>query len=330
MSVGYNLEGIRKPNVQWYLDTMADASAYLSGYVDIVARRCPEVREVEVPARISDTITLSTMHGCPPDEIERISLYLLQERKLHTSVKCNPTLLGAERVRRIINDDLAFADVPVPDEAFGHDLKYVDAVPMFHNLRRVAADEGLTFGLKLSNTLEVENWRTVFDRDEMMYLSGRALHPVTTNLALRLAEEFRGGLMLSYAGGADCFNVSDLLAAGMKTVTVCSDLLKTGGYLRMSQYIENLAAAMEEAGAADLADLVAQRAISGDGFEAFVPLLQWTALTDSGLALAAEECSALAAALSGGEGPARRSGRRLGRRQRLRRRPHAMRSMTWS
>ena len=63
------------------------------------------------------------MHGCPPDEIERISLYLLEERGLHTSVKCNPTLLGAERVRGIVNDDLGFGDVPIPDEAFGHDLR---------------------------------------------------------------------------------------------------------------------------------------------------------------------------------------------------------------
>ncbi len=85
----------------------------------------------------------------------------------------------------------------------------------------------------------------------MMYLSGRALHPVTANLASRISEEFRGDLMLSFAGGADCFNVADLLAAGMKTVTVCSDLLKTGGYLRMLQYMENLESAMDEVGAAD-------------------------------------------------------------------------------
>ena len=70
------------------------------------------------------------MHGCPPEEIEQITTYLLNERGLHTSVKCNPTLLGAERVRSIINDELGYTDVVVPDEAFGHDLKYVDAVPM--------------------------------------------------------------------------------------------------------------------------------------------------------------------------------------------------------
>ena len=271
MSVGYDRAGIGKPNVQWYLDTMADASAYLSDYIDIVAGRYPDVRELDIPARISDTITLSTMHGCPPDEIEAISLYLLQERKLNTSVKCNPTLLGAAGVRSIIHDDLAFTDVPIPDEAFGHDLKWADAVPMFQNLRRVADAEGLTFGLKLSNTLEVENWRTVFEGQPTMYLSGRALHPVTVNLAARLAQEFDGDLMLSYAGGADCFNVTDLLAAGMATVTVCSDLLKTGGYLRMVQYTENLAAAMEVVEAADLPDLVVRTAV-GEGDDPATPL----------------------------------------------------------
>ena len=269
MSVGYNLEGIRKPNVQWYLDAMADASAYLPAVVDVVARRYPAVRELGIPARLSDSITLSTMHGCPPDEIERISLYLLEERGLHTLVKCNPTLLGAERVRGIVNHDLGFGDVPIPDEAFAHDLKWADAVPMFNNLKLAAASRGLTFGLKLTNTLEVDNWRTVFDRDARMYLSGRALHAVTTNLASRIAEEFRGDLPLSFAGGADCFNVADLLASGMRTVTVSSDLLKSGGYLRMLQYPEKVDAAYDELGATDTSDFVRRKALAagftGDG-----------------------------------------------------------------
>ncbi len=229
-------------------------------------------------------------------------MYLLQERKLHTSVKCNPTLLGPERVRGIINDDLGFGDVPVPDEAFGHDLKYVDAVPMIHNLRRVAASEGLQFGLKLSNTLEVENWRSTFDAEGMMYLSGRALHPVTVNLAAMLSEEFRGDVMLSYAGGADAFNVADLLAAGMTTITVCSDLLKTGGYLRLRQYTENLATAMDEVQAADLADFRARRAVGVNGFSEFAPVLHWSSLTDSSLALDLDACASLGTTLADGPG----------------------------
>ena len=263
MSVGYNLEGILRPNVQWYLDVMADASAHLPAYVEIVARRYPAVREIEIPARLSDTVTLSTMHGCPPDEIERISLYLLEERGLHTSVKCNPTLLGAERVRGIVNHDLGFADVPIPDVAFGHDLTYADAIPMFGRLRRAADARGLTFGLKLSNTLEVENWRGVFDRDPTMYLSGRALHAVTVNLASALADELGGDLPLSFAGGADCFNVADLLGSGLRTVTVCSDLLKSGGYLRLLQYPENVDAAFDAVGALDTPDFIRRTAAAG-------------------------------------------------------------------
>jgi NADPH-dependent glutamate synthase beta subunit-like oxidoreductase len=297
MSVGYNLEGILKPNVQWFLDTMRDASEYLESYIDIVARRYPEVRDIDIPAEISDTITLSTMHGCPPDEIERITQYLLEERKLHTSVKCNPTLLGADRVRGIVNDDLGFDDIPVPDEAFGHDLKYVDAVPMFHNLRRVAAERGLTFGLKLSNTLEVDNWRTVFEGDDMMYLSGRALHAVTANLAMRISEDYRGDLLLSFAGGADAFNVADLLKSGMKTVTVCSDLLKSGGYLRMLQYVEHLEKAIDDVGAASLPDYIAKSAIRDANIDEFAPLLRYSALTDSGLNLDLDACRGLASAL---------------------------------
>jgi NADPH-dependent glutamate synthase beta subunit-like oxidoreductase len=299
MSVGYNLEGILKPNVQWYLDVMNDSSEYLGAYIDIVAKRCPEVRDITIPPQLSNTMTLSTMHGCPPEEIEQITTYLLNERGLHTSVKCNPTLLGAERVRRIINDELGYTDVVVPDEAFGHDLKYVDAVPMFHNLKRIAKAKDLTFGLKLSNTLEVENHRTEFPDDDMMYMSGRALHAVTTNLALRLSEEFRGDLLLSFAGGADAFNVTDLLRSGMTTITVCSDLLKTGGYLRLPQYIEELNLGLDKAEAADLPDLAGRTALAEHHYASFSEMLAGTALGDSGLAFTLEDAHELVAYLGG-------------------------------
>ncbi len=263
MSVGYNLDGIRRPNVQWYLDQMADSSDYLSRYIDIVAKECPEVRDIEIPTQLSDSVTLSTMHGCPPNEIEAISTYLMTERGLHTSVKANPTLLGAEGVRGIINDELGFEDIPVPDEAFGHDLMWQDAVPMFTNLRATAERENLTFGVKLSNTLEVNNWRTVFPDDDMMYMSGRSLHPVTTNLALKIATEFPG-LLISFAGGADAFNVADLLRSGMRTVTVCSDLLKSGGYMRMLQYFTELDKAMDAVGADSIDSFITNSAGEDD------------------------------------------------------------------
>ena len=239
LSVGYDLAGIRQPNMQWFLDQVADCAAHKKEIIEQVARHYPAVRDIDIPDRVSDNVTLSTMHGCPPGEIEGICEYLLHERQLHTLVKCNPTLLGPERVRTLINKDLKFTDVVVPDIAFEHDLKYEDAVPMLRRLRSVAADSGLEFGVKLSNTLEVENRRDVFNADEkMMYLSGRPLHAITVNLAAELAIEFEGKLPMSFSAGASCYNAANLLQAGMQTITVCSDLLKTGGYLRLLDYIK--------------------------------------------------------------------------------------------
>ena len=261
LSVGYNLEGIHQPNMQWFLDQMHDSSDYKPALIDQVARLYPEVRDLDIPNCLSDNVTLSTMHGCPPEEIESISTYLLRERNLHTLVKCNPTLLGPERVRGLLNDDLGFRDVVVPDAAFEHDLKYADAVPMLRNLEKVASECGLEFGVKLSNTLEVENSGATFDAAEKtMYLSGRALHAITVNLAHDIAEEFEGELPVSFSAGANCFNAPALLGAGMQTITVCSDLLKTGGYLRLLQYLETVNDSFANVGASSIDEFICKSA----------------------------------------------------------------------
>jgi putative selenate reductase len=261
MSVGYNLEGILKPNVQSYLARMDNAGAALEATIAAVAKVYPAVKDLKIPARLSDNVTLSTMHGCPPDEIGRIAAYLIEQRGLHTNVKLNPTLLGAEPLRTILNGDLGFRQVTVPDEAFGHDLKYPDALVILNDLRARAAKKGVTFGVKLSNTLEVINHRNEFSKKEkMMYLSGRPLQAITVNLAAKLAQEFKGDLMMSYAGGADCWNMADLLACGMTTITTSSDLLRPGGFSRTLQYISETAAAMKAAGARDLPAFILAKA----------------------------------------------------------------------
>lgn len=261
MSVGYNLEGILKHNVQGYLAWMDNAGEALAAAIAEVAKVYPPVKDLEIPPRLSDNVTLSTMHGCPPDEIGRIAAYLIEERGLHTNVKLNPTLLGPEELRGILNEELGFRQVTVPDEAFGHDLKYPDAVTILTDLRARAAKKGVQFGVKLSNTLEVLNHRNEFSASEkMMYLSGRPLQAITVNLAAKLATEFDGDLMMSYAGGADCWNVADLLACGMTTITASSDLLRPGAYARTLQYISETAAAMQAAGAKDLPAFIQAKA----------------------------------------------------------------------
>ena len=163
----------------------------------------------------------------------------------------------------LLNEDLDFPDVVVPDVAFEHDLKYSDAVPMLPACEKSRAECGLDFGVKLSNTLEVENSRSTFDAAEKtMYLSGRPLHAITVNLAHDLADEFDGELSMSFSAGANCFNAPALLAAGMQTITACSDLLKTGGYLRLLQYLEEVDAAFDYVGAASIEDFIFKSAES--------------------------------------------------------------------
>lgn len=80
MSVGYNLEGIKKPNVQWFLNKMGNAADELSQMVAKLKAVYPLIENIDIPAKLSDNITLSTMHGCPANEIEDIARYLLTER----------------------------------------------------------------------------------------------------------------------------------------------------------------------------------------------------------------------------------------------------------
>jgi putative selenate reductase len=238
MSVGYDFQGIQKDNVQWYLDQMKDASGQMDQKIQELRQLYPEVEKLEINPQLSDNITLSTMHGCPPNEIESIASYLIEERGLHTSIKLNPTLLGPEKLHEILLSS-GFKTV-VPDQAFEHDLKYAEAKAMITRLTKKAKEKNLHFGLKLTNTLESSNHKEVFGDEPMMYMSGRALHPIAVNLAARLQNDFDGTLNISFSGGANADNISDLIQSGLAPVTICSDLLKPGGYGRLAQYIEKL------------------------------------------------------------------------------------------
>ncbi|MCF7823006.1 MAG: putative selenate reductase subunit YgfK [Candidatus Marinimicrobia bacterium] len=265
MSVGYNLAGMMQPNVQHFMDRMENSQELLDQKLDLLTSVYPGIKDLNIPPRMTDNVTLSTMHGCPPDEIGRIAAYLINERKLHTAVKLNPTLLGAADLRQILNHDLGYDSVHVPDEAFDHDLKYPDALNLINSLTKQAQTVGVEFGLKLTNTLEVENHRPVFAAQEnMMYLSGRALHPISINLAAKLQNEFKGKLDISFSAGADAFNISDTLACNMRPITTCTDVLKPGGYSRLGQYLSNLSTSMNDTSATSLDEFIVNQAQSGE------------------------------------------------------------------
>jgi NADPH-dependent glutamate synthase beta subunit-like oxidoreductase len=263
MSVGYNLEGIQSSNVQSFLTHMRNSREHLRELCLAAAREQPALADLPLSETLSESITLSTMHGCPPDEIERIGLYLIEELGVHTAIKLNPTLLGSERLRAILNGELGFTDIQVPDQAFEHDPAFADALAIVRSLSAAAARRGVFFWVKLTNTLETVNLRHVLPADEAMhYMSGRALHPLAVQLAADLSAVFEGRLPLSLSGGADAFNLPDLLAGGIRPVTVCSDALRPGGYGRLSQYLEVLATSMTDASAGDLDEFACRQALA--------------------------------------------------------------------
>lgn len=248
MSCGYNLEGIQDKKIDDFIEGMKDAGdtaifkecrEWLLKHVDLFEHVTREDIEA-IPSEICNSITLSTMHGCPPQEIENIVTYLLKEKHIHTYVKCNPTLLGYEFVRKAM-DDLGYDYMAFTDFHFKDDLQYEDAVPMLKRLMDVAAQEGLSFGVKLTNTFPVDIKRQELPGEEM-YMSGKALFPLSISVAARLAESFDGKLPMSFSGGADQKNIDQIVDCGIWPVTVATVLLKPGGYKWMTRIAEKTAA----------------------------------------------------------------------------------------
>lgn len=247
MSVGYNLEGIKTDRMQRFMDEMTDPSPAVESLREVIHRFFPKFADIPIPPRMTNNVTLSTMHGCPPDEIEAIARYLIEERRLHTTVKINPTLLGRERVLEILHDQMGFHSIDIPDSVFAHDLKYDRALALIRSLSEAAKSAGVRFGIKLSNTLAMRNTLERLPGQDM-YMSGRALYPVTMNLFETLMNDLGDPVPVSFSAGADALNIADVLRCGASPVTVASDLLKPGGYLRMRQYASEILTAMDRAG----------------------------------------------------------------------------------
>ena len=262
MSVGYDLEGIKSPKVDAYIEGMKDASgtAVWAECRDWALANLGRFQNVDadfvnsVSPHVSASVTESTLHGCPPDEIERIATYLITEKGLNTYIKCNPTLLGYDYARERL-DDLGFDYIVFDDKHFREDLQWADAVPMFERLIKLTSERGLSFGVKLTNTFPVDVTRKELPSEEM-YMSGRSLFPLTIHLARKISEEFDGKLRISYSGGADAQNIKGLYGAGIWPITMATTVLKPGGYERFSQ-IAHVLEGVERKADVDVAAVVA-------------------------------------------------------------------------
>ena len=246
ISVGYDLEGIKLPKVDRFINEMKDAKdteifkeckAWLLANLDRFQKVTKEDVEA-IQSEIINSVTVSTLHGCPPSEIEAIASYLIQEKHLHTFVKCNPTLLGYETARAIL-DEMGYDYIAFTDFHFKDDLQYSDAVPMLQRLQELAKSLNLNFGVKITNTFPVDVKNNELPSQEM-YMSGKSLFALSMSVAKMLTRDFNGSLRISFSGGADYFNIERIVEAGIWPVTMATTLLKTGGYLRFIQMAELL------------------------------------------------------------------------------------------
>ncbi|EEG54702.1 putative selenate reductase subunit YgfK [Enterocloster asparagiformis] len=266
MSVGYDLEGIKLEKIDKFIEGMKDASEtpvfkecrqWLLDNADLFEKVTKEDIEGISP-EVCNCATLSTLHGCPPQEIERIARYLIEEKKVHTFIKCNPTLLGYEYARDMM-DSMGYDYVAFGDFHFKDDLQYSDAVPMLERLQALAGEKGLEFGVKITNTFPVDVKAGELPSEEM-YMSGKSLYPLSMSVAMKLARDFGGKLRISYSGGADYFNIKDIVDAGIWPVTMATTMLKPGGYQRLEQigqiFAKDEAKAFEGVNAERVAQLV--------------------------------------------------------------------------
>lgn len=246
MSVGYDLDGIKTEKVDRFIEGMKDASetpifqecrTWLLENLDQFEKLTRDDVEA-IRADICNSVTLSTLHGCPPQEIERIARYLLEEKNLNTFIKCNPTLLGYEYARKTL-DEMGYDYIQFTDFHFKDDLQYEDAVPMLQRLQELADARGLSFGVKITNTFPVDVKANELPSEEM-YMSGKSLYPLSMAVAAKLSADFNGKLRIAYSGGCDYFNIKDVIRAGIWPVTMATTLLKPGGYTRLVQMAADL------------------------------------------------------------------------------------------
>jgi putative selenate reductase len=260
MSVGYDLAGISTDKVAGFIDGLIDARAEIDRLRPMIPAPFDRFRDLDFPTRVADTVTLSTFHGCPPEEIEGITKHLMTRHGVDVIVKLNPTLLGFGRVCEILQGTLGYSHIRLDRQPFVDDLQFDRALELIGELSGFAAEHGRRFGIKLTNTLVVQNFKG-FMPDDPMYLSGPPLHVLATSLLDELINAMPGVFMVdghdgdvqvSFSAGITKENLSEAIGMGVAPATICSDLLKPGGYGKLEPMLRRLADDMKAAGARTL------------------------------------------------------------------------------
>ena len=260
MSVGYDLAGIQSPRVHRFIEGMLDASRTIDALRLQIPAQYRGLRDLDYPTRLSSSITLSTFHGCPADEIEKICAHLIDTYNVNVIIKMNPPMLGRRRLEHLLHDVMGYDSIRVHQPAYTNGLQFDESVEIVRRLDALARQRGLRVGAKFSNTLEVENHRDFFTPDnKVMYMSGAPLFVITLALAARFREAIGPDCPISFSAGIDRKNFPDVVACDIKPVTTCTDLLRPGGYGRLPKYLHDLSADMARLAAPTIGDYITAR-----------------------------------------------------------------------
>ncbi len=215
MSVGYNLEGIKSPRMTRFMDKMADAVRGAGADPGDPAAR--DSRSLPTSRSPPESPTASPSPPCTAARPTRSSASRVSAERARAAHhrQDEPDSAGqrasarhpARRPglrQRSTSRTRCSSTISEYDRGAGAD-------PPPAGRRR--AHRSLAFGVKLSNTLAMHNHKQIMPGDEM-YMSGRALYPVTMNLFDKLAHEFDGNLRVSYSAGADALNIATILSCG--------------------------------------------------------------------------------------------------------------------
>lgn len=259
VSVGYDLKGIQSEQVQSWLKKIKNAETHISKAINSLPEKYSFLSLKSISPNISDSATLSTFHGCPPDEIEAIAKYLIKENGFNVVIKLNPTLLGYNYVHDLLINKLGYKTIELDKTAFNNDLTIDSAIEMISRLKKYAKDYGHSIGIKFTNTLVVKNNENIFN-ESVRYLSGAPLYVIAVHTMHQFREKIGWDLPVSFSGGVNQSNFADTLACHIVPVTACTDILKKGGYTRFVKYLVALKSAMDYVKSSNINSFILNRA----------------------------------------------------------------------
>ncbi len=220
--------------------------------------QCKLARELKYPKQLSNTLTLSTFHGCPADEIERICEFLITERDLDVIVKMNPPMLGKERLEHLLHDELGYTELTVNPSAYTSGLQFDEAVQLVDRLMRLAHSRRPQVRVQIQQHAGSTQPQDVFySRQQSSISVGAAVVRDHDDADRRFfVRRLVPRVPISFSAGIDQHNFAHAVACGFVPVTVSSDLLRIGGYGRIGTYLQALEKAMTAVGATNVNDYV--------------------------------------------------------------------------